>query len=237
MDALLRSLIRALVRLLFRIGLRLEIEGREHLPASGPLVIIGNHFSIYEAPLLMVFLPYGDQITWLAATELQESRILKALIRLFNIIPVWRGQPDRAALRRAFDWLAGGGLVGIMPEGGVDDSLRHLTLAGQQTTLHGGPSSRLDAQLITPRPGAAYLAVRSGAPVLPTACLGTECIAANLRRLRRTPVRLIIGPVFGPLVVDESLSKAERRERLDELGHEMMRHMAALLPPENRGPY
>ena len=124
-----------------------------------------------------------------------------------------------------------------MPEGGVDDSLRHLTLAGQQTTLHGGPRSRLDAQLITPRPGAAYLAVRSGAPVLPTACLGTERIAANLRRLRRTPVRLIIGPVFGPLAVDESLSKAQRRERLDELGHEMMRHMAALLPPENRGPY
>ena len=237
MDALLRSLIRALVRLLFRIGLRLEIEGREHLPASGPLVIIGNHFSIYEAPLLMVFLPYGDQITWLAATELQESRILKALIRLFNIIPVWRGQPDRAALRRAFDWLAQGGLVGIMPEGGVDDSLRHLTLAGQQTTLHGGPSSRLDAQLITPRPGAAYLAVRSGAPVLPTACLGTERILLNLRRLRRTPVRLIIGPVFGPLVVDESLSKAERRAQLNELGHEMMRHMAALLPPENRGPF
>ena len=237
MSALLRSLIRAFVRLLFRLTLRLEIEGREHLPPGGPLVIIGNHFSIFEAPLLMVFLPYGDRITWLAATELQESRILKALIRLFNVIPVWRGQPDRAALRRAFDWLAGGGLVGIMPEGGVDESLRHLTLAGQQTTLHGGPRSRLDAQLITPRPGAAYLAVRSGAPVLPTACLGTERIAANLRRLRRTPVRLIIGPVFGPLAVDESLSKAQRRERLDELGHEMMRHMAALLPPENRGPY
>ncbi|MBP6789379.1 MAG: 1-acyl-sn-glycerol-3-phosphate acyltransferase [Candidatus Promineofilum sp.] len=237
MSALLRSLIRAFVRLLFRLALRLEIEGREHLPPGGPLVIIGNHFSIFEAPLLMVFLPYGDRITWLAATELQESRILKALIRLFNVIPVWRGQPDRAALRRAFDWLAEGGLVGIMPEGGVDDSLRHLTLAGQQTTLHGGPSSRLDAQLITPRPGAAYLAVRSGAPILPTACLGTERIQANLRRLRRTPVRLIIGPVFGPLVVDETLSKAERRAQLDELGHEMMRHMADLLPPENRGPY
>ena len=237
MSTVLRSLIRAFVRLLFRLALRLEIEGREHLPPGGPLVIIGNHFSIFEAPLLMVFLPYGDRITWLAATELQESRILKALIQLFNVIPVWRGQPDRAALRRAFDWLAEGGLVGIMPEGGVDDSLRHLTLAGQQTTLHGGPSSRLDAQLITPRPGAAYLAVRSGAPVLPTACLGTERILLNLRRLRRSPVRLIIGPVFGPLVVDESLSKAERRAQLDELGHEMMRHMADLLPPENRGPY
>ena len=237
MSALLRSLIRAFVRLLFRLALRLEIEGREHLPPGGPLVIIGNHFSIFEAPLLMVFLPYGDRITWLAATELQESRILKALIRLFNVIPVWRGQPDRAALRRAFDWLAEGGLVGIMPEGGVDDSLRHLTLAGQQTTLHGGPSSRLDAQLITPRPGAAYLAVRSGAPILPTAFLGTELILPNLKRLRRTPVRMIIGPVFGPLVIDPALPKSERRAQLDELGHEMMRHIAALMPPENRGPY
>lgn len=237
MQSFLRSLIRGFVRLCFRVGLKLEIEGVEHAPASGPLIVIGNHFSIYEAPLLMVFLPYGDRVTWLAATELQESRILKALIRLFNIIPIWRGQPDRAALHRASEWLAGGGVVGIMPEGGVDETLRHLTTAGVQTGLHGGPNSRVDAQLITPRPGAAYLAVRSGAPVLPTAFLGTENIAINLRRLRRTPVRMIIGPPFGPLVIDPTLPKPERRALLDEMGHEMMRHMAALLPPENRGPY
>jgi 1-acyl-sn-glycerol-3-phosphate acyltransferase len=173
----------------------------------------------------------------MAATELQQSSILKFLIRLYNIIPIWRGQPDRAAIHRALDWLAAGGLVGIMPEGGVDESLRHLTTAGVQTGLTQGPNSRLDAQLITPRPGAAYLAVRSGAPVLPTVFLGTEKIMGNVRRLRRTPVRMIIGPVFGPLVIDAALPKAQRRERLDEMGHEMMRHMAALVPPENRGPY
>lgn len=237
MHAFLRSLIRGLVRFLFRIGLKLEIEGWEHLPPGGPLVVIGNHFSIFEAPILMVFLPYQDRLTWLAATELQESIVLKALIRLFNVIPIWRGQPDREALRQTLDWLAGGGVIGIMPEGTVDESLRRLTLAGQQTGLHGGPSSRLNAQLITPRPGAAYLAVRSGAPVLPVAFLGTERITHNLRRLRRTPVRMNIGPVFGPLAIDPSLPKPARREALDELGHEMMRHMAALLPPENRGPY
>lgn len=237
MQSFLRSLIRALVRLLFRLGLKLEIEGLENLPAGGPLIIIGNHFSIFEAPLLMVFLPYRDRVTWLAATELQESAILKALIRLFNIIPLWRGQPDRTAIHRALDWLAGGGVVGIMPEGGVDETLRPLTMAGIQTTLHGGPNSRADPQLITPRPGAAYLAVRSGAPVLPAAFLGTEKILPNLRRLRRTPVRMIIGPVFGPLVIDPALPKPRRRALLDEMGHEMMRHMAALMPPENRGPY
>jgi 1-acyl-sn-glycerol-3-phosphate acyltransferase len=237
MESFLRSLIRGFVRLLFRVGLKLEIEGWEHLPPGGPLIVIGNHFSIFEAPLLIAFLPYRDGLTWLAATELQESAALKFLIRLFNIIPLWRGQPDRAAIHRALDWLAAGGQVGIMPEGGVDESLRHLTTAGVQTGLHGGPNSRLDAQLISPRPGAAYLAVRSGAPVLPTACLGTERIMTNLRRLRRTPVRLIIGPVFGPLTIDPSLPKVERRALLDEMGHELMRHMAALLPPANRGPY
>ena len=237
MQSLLRSLIRGFVRLLFRLALKLEIEGLEHAPPGGPLIVIGNHFSIFEAPLLMLHLPYGDRVTWLAATELQDSRILKALIGLFNIIPIWRGQPDRAALHRASEWLAGGGVIGIMPEGGVDETLRHLTTAGVQTGLHGGPNSRLDAQLITPRPGAAYLAVRSGAPLLPAAFLGTENVMANVRRLRRTPVRMIIGPVFGPLTIDPALPKTERRARLDEMGHEMMRHMAALLPLENRGPY
>ena len=237
MELFLRSLIRGFVRALFRIFLKLEIEGWEHLPPGGPLIVIGNHFSIYEAPLLLTFLPYGDRLTWLAATELQRSAVLKYLIRLYNIIPVWRGQPDRKALHAALDWLAAGGVVGIMPEGGVDPELRQFTTAGVQTGLHGGVNSRLSAQLITPRPGAAYLAVRSGAPVLPVAFLGVEQVLGNLRRLRRTRVRMIVGPVFGPLSIDHALPKPARRVQLDEMGHEMMRHLAALLPPENRGPY
>ena len=237
MEAVLRSLIRGFVRLLFRVFLKLEIEGWEHLPPGGPLIVIGNHFSLFEAPILLTFLPYHGRITWLAATELQESRVLKYLINLYNIIPVWRGQPDRTAIHRALDWLEQGNIVGIMPEGGVDETLRPLTMAGVQPGLHEGPNSRPNAQLITPRPGAAYLAVRSGAPVLPTAFLGTEKILDNMKRLRRTPVRMVIGPVFGPLTIDPALPKPQRRALLDEMGHEMMRHMAALLPPENRGPY
>jgi 1-acyl-sn-glycerol-3-phosphate acyltransferase len=237
MQPVLRSLIRGFVRLLFRLFVSLEIEGWEHLPPGGPLIVISNHFGIFEAPMLMTFLPYRERITWLAATELQDSKILNYLIRLYHIIPIWRGQPDRAAIHRALEWLAAGGVIGIMPEGGVDETLRPLTMAGVKTGLHGGPNSRANPQLITPRPGAAYLAVRSGAPVLPAAFLGSEKILPNLRRLRRTPVRLIIGPVFGPLVIDPALPKLRRRELLDEMGHEMMRHLAALMPPENRGPY
>lgn len=237
MRSFLQSLLRGVARLLAYILLKLEIEGWENLPPDGPLLVIGNHFSLFEGPLLMAFLPYGNRQTWMAATELQDSAILKALIRLYDIIPVWRGQPDRTAIQRALNWLAAGNVLGIMPEGGVDETLRHLTTTGVLTNMNEGPNSRASAQLITPRPGAAYLAVRSGTPILPTAFLGTEKVLPNLRRLRRTPVRMIIGPVFGPLTIDPSLPKPERRALMDEMGHEMMRHMAALMPPENRGPY
>lgn len=237
MQPFLQWFFRGIARLVFRIILKLEVEGWENLPSDGPLLVIGNHFSLFEGPMLLALLPYGDRQTWMAATELQQQPILRAFFKLYNVIPVWRGQPDRTAIHRALDWLAAGKVVGIMPEGGVDETLRPLTMAGVQTGLHQGPNARASAELITPRPGAAYLAVRSGAPVLPTAFLGTEKVLDNLRRFRRTPVRMIIGPTFGPLTIDPALPKTERRAQLDEYGHEMMRHMAALMPPENRGPY
>lgn len=237
MRALLRSLIRGFLRLAAHAGLKLTIEGWENVPPDGPLIAFGNHFGIFEGPLLVLLLPYGDRMTLIGATELQESRILRFLFELYDIIPVWRGQPDRQALRQAIDWLEDGGVLGIMPEGTVSERTRDRTGIGEQTGLRGGPASREKAELISARPGAAYLAVRTGAPLLPVAFLGGEQVLDNLRRLRRTPMRVIIGRPFGPLIVDESLSKHERREQLDELGDEMMRHLAALLPPENRGPY
>ncbi len=238
MNRLARWFIRGLARMLAHVFLRLKIVGWENLPAGGPLVVIGNHFGVFEAPLLMALLPYGDAMTFMAATELQESRILRGLMTLYNIIPIWRGQADRDALRRAIAWLDEGGVLGIMPEGSVDGGLQaEITATGRQTGLRGGPSARASAELLLPRPGAAYLAVRSGAPVLPVAFLGGEQILDNLRQWRRTPVTMTIGPAFGPLTVDDTLPKVERRGQLDALGHEMMRQLAALLPPENRGPY
>lgn len=237
MNRFLQSFFRGIARLVFRIILKVEVEGWENLPSDGPLLVIGNHFSLFEGPWLLAFLPYDDRQSWLAATELQELAVLRMFYKLFNIIPVWRGQPDRAALHRGLDWLAAGKILGIMPEGGVEEEMRRLTMAGVQLGLHEGNNSRASAALFSPRPGAAYLAVRSGAPILPTAFIGTEKILDNLRRLRRTPVRVVIGPPFGPLTIDPALPRHERRALLDEYGHEMMRHIAVLMPPENRGLY
>ncbi len=124
-----------------------------------------------------------------------------------------------------------------MPEGGIDPELRDITAQGGRIDLMVGQNARLSGQLISPRPGAAFLAVRSGASILPIAFVGTELAQQNIRRLRRAAVSMRIGPVFGPLKITDGRHGHARRQQLDEYGHEMMRHLARLLPPENRGPY
>jgi 1-acyl-sn-glycerol-3-phosphate acyltransferase len=126
----------------------------------------------------------------------------------------------------------------IMPEGGIVPEM--MTAVGQGMQIPSLPleqTARQSAQLIPARPGAAYLATRTNASVLPIAFLGTEKIVGNMKRWRRTQATMIIGPAFGPLTLDPDLRGAARRQHLNELGDVMMGHLAALLPPENRGPY
>ncbi len=98
-------------------------------------------------------------------------------------------------------------------------------------------NARLSAQLIQVRPGTAYLATRSPVRIQPLAILGAEQILTNMRRLKRTRVSMHIGPAFGPLSIDPSLRGPARRRQIDALGDEMMGHIAALMPPKNRGFY
>lgn len=220
---------------LSKLFFKLTITGRQHLPQDGPLIIITNHFSWFEAPLIILHLPY--KVSFLAATELQRFRLFRLLMPIFDLIPIWRGQVDRAALRRARQTLDQGGVIGILPEGGVNPELQALVASGQPINEVEGHTSRPSAQLIKARPGAAYLAVHSQAAILPVAFLGTEQILQNVKRLRRTPVTLHIGPAFGPLTLEKGVHGPARRQRLGKLGDLMMAHIAALLPPENRGPY
>ncbi len=226
----------AFIYVVTKILVKLTIVGQENLPdGKEPLILIGNHFSLLEPALFGLFLPYD--MAFFAAAELREHPFVRLLYAAINAIPVHRGQADRAALRQALEMLAQGKHLVIMPEGGIDQTHRDALASGQDTSTNEDINSRLSAELIPPRPGSAYLAVRSGARIVPIAILGGEQVLGNLRRLRRTKVSMRIGPAFGPLQLDPSLRGAARREQIDAFGDEMMRHIAALMPPENRGPY
>ncbi len=236
LQIILRRIIVLVSHLIAKLLVRLTITGQEHLPSEGPLIVIANHFSWFEAPLLGLHLPY--ELAYFAAAEMKDwSPILRIFIYLFDIIPVHRGQIDRTALRRALKHLENKGVLVIFPEGGIDPDLQQEVATGRPIPMDEGQNSRLSAELITARPGTSFLAVQSHAPILPVAFLGTEMIQGNLRRWRRTPVEMHIGPVFGPFDLEPGLRRAERRDRLDDLGDRMMRQIADLLPPKNRGPY
>jgi 1-acyl-sn-glycerol-3-phosphate acyltransferase len=105
-----------------------------------------------------------------------------------------------------------GGVVGIFPE------------AGNWATV-----------LRPARPGTAYLAARTGVPIVPMGFSGLLDVFPKLRSGKRADVDLRIGRPFGPFEVTGR--GRERREQLDQIGHRIMEHIAALLPDEDRGHY
>ena len=234
---LFRSLLLAFGRVLGFCMFRMTIQGQENLPPHKlrPLLLISNHFSWFDAAILAIYLPY--QPAFIIATESLRLRWYAVFIRLFDSIPIWRGQVDRKALATAQEYLRCDIVVGLFPEGGMNPDIAERVARGEQIHEVRAHASRRSGQLARGRSGSALLATSSEAYILPVVLYGTEFILDNLPNFRRTDITMRIGPVFGPLTIDPSLRGPARRARLDELTDEMMRRLAALMPPERRGPY
>jgi 1-acyl-sn-glycerol-3-phosphate acyltransferase len=237
------ALIKILRRVLLLIGkgilpllCHLRLEGRAHLTqAQGPLILVANHFSWLDPPVLALALPFAP--AFLVASEAQDRPWVRFFIHLFRCVPIWRGQVDRAALRTALATIDAGQVLGIFPEGGVNPHLAERVARGETVPELQGNLSRVSAELIQARSGVALIAVMSQARILPVALLGTEQILGNLRRLRRTSVTIQIGPVFGPLTIAPGVHGPARRRQLDVLTDQLMQAIAQLLPSAHRGYY
>lgn len=207
----IRSVLRGVVHVLFDTLTELEVIGREHMPSSGPLLLAANHFSFIDPALVVRVTPWPIEVLGGFRTP-NGPQWGPRILRLWGYFPVHRGTGARAALRAVESVLAQGGVVGIAPEGG-----------SWATVLR--PA----------RPGVAFLAARSGARVLPLGIDGAHEVFASLRQHRRAHVTARFGKPFGPFQVTERGRDARRR--LDEIGDEIMRRIAELIPPERRGYY
>lgn len=235
LQGILQSVLVFLGRLIGSLFISVSISGLENIPRSEALILVSNHFSWFDGPLLMIFLPF--RIAFLLAIETERVCFFRFLSRTFNLIPIWRGQVDRKAMRAALAALQDGRTVGVFPEGGIDPAMAGARERGERIEQIAGHTARHSAKLIRPQSGIGLLATQAQSRLLPVAVLGTEKILVNLRRLRRTKVRIRVGRPFGPLSMPDDITRRERRRHLDALAHEAMRHVAALLPPGNRGPY
>jgi len=205
-----RNWLRLVLRLLFRWLCRVEVIGLENVPRQGGAILAVNHLSRLDPPLVYAVLD-RDDATALVAEKYQRYPWFRWVINLVKGIWIHRGEADLSALREARQYLQGGGLLGVAPE---------------------GTRSRTGA-LMAAKTGVAYLADKAGVPVIPVAISGTEKAIAQLLCLRRPHLRIQFGrPLFLPPIEREHREAALRRNT-----DEIMCAIAAMLPPQYRGVY
>ena len=189
-----------------------RIEGAEHLPRTGPFILVTNHCSNLD-PLMMGWASghqIGRVVHFMAKIEMRGWPIVGWLATEAGVYFVRRGERDRAAQQFSLAALADGRPIAIFPE---------------------GTRSRT-GRLREGKPGAALIAMRSGAPLVPAGISGTHRIFEGGRRFPR-PSRVLIryGPPFtlphhptGRLDRDELAAGTER----------IMAAIEALLPEDQR---
>jgi 1-acyl-sn-glycerol-3-phosphate acyltransferase len=195
--ALLKPIAVALMRAWF--GLR--VRGTEHIPASGAALIVSNHQSILDPPIVGGAVP--RQIYFLAKAELFRIPLFGRLIRALHARPVRREGSDMRALRTAAQLLEEGKALLIFPEG-----TRSLT-----------------GRLGEAKAGVGMLAVTSGVPVVPAYVSGS---LEALPKGRAWPRRSRVSVSFGPALHFKPQSGPGRKDRYREAAEEMMRGIAQL---------
>ena len=161
----------SVVKPLMRVWFRIRVEGSEHVPSQGPVILASNHRSNMDPVLLASAVK--RPVAFMAKAELFVGP-LGWIMRWIGQFPVRRGGIDREALRRTDAVLARGSMLGLFPEGTRGD--------GRFSAVH---------------PGLAYIVVRQRCPVLPVAIFGTERVRRRFGWLPfASPVRIVIGPAI-----------------------------------------
>jgi len=137
-----------LVRICLSLYLNIRVEGVEHIPRTGPLIVIANHRSAFDPPLVGALLPRA--VHFMTKAELFNYPVLPWIFRHVQAYPVHRGHPDRRAIRHSLEVINGGDAILMFPEG-------HRTETGE---------------LQEARAGVVYLAQKTGAPLVPVGISG-----------------------------------------------------------------
>ena len=192
----LRAIVLALCKLLFR----LRIEGRENFP-DGPFILSPVHRSFIDTPI--AGMSTSRRMRFMGKESLWENRPLGALLSVLGGFPVERGTADRTALRAATDVLSLGEPLVMFPEG----------------TRRSGDRVRRDDML----DGPAFVAARTGVPIVPVGLGGTVRalpVGSVIPRPRRV-VAVVGNPIPPPAKVGGRVPRRAVRELTDRLFDEL----------------
>ncbi|MEN6328514.1 MAG: lysophospholipid acyltransferase family protein [Syntrophomonas sp.] len=195
---MLYSILRTIARFIFFL-LGLKSEGIHNLPESGPVIIAANHLSNWDP--IVVAIALKRRIHYMGKVELFKNPLMAALMKNLEVIPIKRGEANRAAIKVALVVLEENQVLGIFPEG-----VRNKT------------GEELKAQA-----GVAMIAIKSGAPVLPVACIGTN---RNLPLGWLKPLQVRVGP---PIRLADNEGQKVNSAALNQLSTRIMDEINLLL--------
>ena len=188
-------LLDGLNRLICRVLYHVTPQSPSPLPQIGPVLLVSDHSS-YSDPMLLAATA-NRPIIFLTAREVYQRRDLRWLCKIAHYIPINRGTPDVGAVRAMLRALRQGEVVGIFPEGGIDQ--------------HREESGHL---------GIGYLALKTGAPVVPASIAWAQARPLHLGRSLITPGRAVVR--YGPLIVSQ-LDPDPTREKIQTVTATIMR--------------
>ena len=191
--------------------LDVEVTGRENMPERGPVVIAANHLSFIDP--VMFAMAARRNVRFLAVGFLfNQLRLFTSVITYFGAIPTARDVLPIAAMRRAIYDLQQGEVIGLFPEG------RRVTHWGEED----------------PTRGAAWLALATGAKLVPMAMQGTQGTMSIMdKRVRRTSVHIWLEKPLDSLdYVDTS---DPTREMMRDWQAAMDRRLGPWWPPDGTG--
>jgi 1-acyl-sn-glycerol-3-phosphate acyltransferase len=201
------AVVNSSIRFLFRLLCDVDARDLRTIPRSGPAVLIANHNSNLEAPLLYVWLQPRATIG-LGKAELWKVPVTRMIMKAWRAIPLHRGRLDRAAMSRAVAVLDRGDFLCLAPE---------------------GRRSRSGA-LERGKPGAVWFAAERRVPIYPIAQWGCRDFGRDLAHGRRPRVNIRVGRPF-------RVAPGLHGDALQEATDEMMLQLARLLPEQMRGFY
>jgi 1-acyl-sn-glycerol-3-phosphate acyltransferase len=189
-----------------------RVKGIENVPRDGSFIIVTNHMSLADAPMIFLTVPISTaRIFYFAADKWDEHWFFGPILRRANAVFINRGAVDRDALKEAIEILDNGGVFGLAPEG--TRSKTNKMAKGKE--------------------GAAYLAVKANVPIVPVGLINTDMVGQRIKRLDRTEMTVVYGKPF--LLPD--LGRRVRMKEMPAFTHYIMIHIAILLPERYHGDY